>query len=136
MPQKRKFHKGVYDLNTNSPRFYEKLSLIAFEGSSLTLLGTLQYDAALNKGQGGFKMTDVGAIVAGGAKETLRYLIDQVQQWSTMKNVFIFFTGLFAALTVFSVYQRFQAYKVKAIRDKQLEQAKEAIKDIQPMPEN
>ena len=48
--QKRKYLKGVYDHAKKGAHFYEKLSLIAFEGSSLTLLGTLTYDQTLNKG--------------------------------------------------------------------------------------
>ena len=75
-------------------------------------------------------MTSVGAIVAGGAKETLRFLKEQVAQLSTLKNVFIFFTGIFASLTLFSLYQRHQARRVREIRDQQLEQARDAIRDI------
>ena len=47
-----------------------------------------------------------------------------------MKNVFIFFTGLFASLALFSLYQRYQAYKVRLIRVQQLERDRDAIKDL------
>ena len=45
---------------------HEKLSLIAYEGSCLTLMGLVRYDKFANNGEGAFKMTDVLSFVAGG----------------------------------------------------------------------
>lgn len=43
LKQKRKSSSSYNFINSRS-EFYEKLSLIAYEGSSLTLLGLVKYD--------------------------------------------------------------------------------------------
>jgi len=63
--------KSASDYNPINKRseFYEKLTMFAYEGSSLTLMGLVKYDKNANNGQGGFIMTEVGGFLAGGLKE-------------------------------------------------------------------
>ncbi len=64
LTQQRKVH-STFDLEKKRHSIYETVSLIAFEGSTLTLMGLVKYDAKLDQ----IKMTDVKGIVAGGFKE-------------------------------------------------------------------
>jgi hypothetical protein len=68
LPHKRST-KSTYDYQKKTTTYYEKLSLIAFEGSSLTLMGLVKYDPAANNGKGAFRMTDVSGFIAGGLSE-------------------------------------------------------------------
>jgi len=56
---------STFDLDKKRHSAYEVVSLIAFEGSTLTLMGLVNYDAKLDQ----IRMTDVSGIVAGGLKE-------------------------------------------------------------------
>jgi hypothetical protein len=47
---------------------------MAFEGSSLTLLGLLKYDPTALNGKGAFQMTQVAGFLAGGLKECKKIL--------------------------------------------------------------
>ena len=58
----------------HSTQFIEKLSYIAFEGSTLTFLGLLNYDTEQKK----FTMSKISAIIAGGAQECVKYLTDEL----------------------------------------------------------
>jgi hypothetical protein len=62
----------------NSPKvdWAENISLMALEGSSLTLMGTLAYNADTGK----LELTKVASFIAGGAKEAIRYLNDEIRQ--------------------------------------------------------
>lgn len=53
LPQKRKFSFEVIGEN-NQRRAYETLSLIAYEGSALTVLGLVKFDPFANNGEGAF----------------------------------------------------------------------------------
>ena len=44
----RRSTKYEYDSSKKKYTYYEKLSLIAFEGSSLTLMGLVKYDPTAN----------------------------------------------------------------------------------------
>jgi hypothetical protein len=57
--------ESVYDSTKRKTDYFEKVSLFAFEGSTLTLMGLVKYDAKTDQ----LKMTDVTGIVAGGFKE-------------------------------------------------------------------
>ena len=69
----RKYLKSEYDYQKRNTNFYEKLSLIVYEGSALTFLGMIEYNPGLNKGKGGFHMTKLAGIIAGGVKESLKF---------------------------------------------------------------
>ena len=68
--QTRKFWKSVYNFSKKSYDYFEKLSLIAYEGSGLTLLGFLEYNPQKNT----LRMTKLSGFVAGGLKESLSFL--------------------------------------------------------------
>ncbi len=61
----KRVSKTDYSFINKRQEFYEKLTLIAYEGSSLTLMGLVKYD----KAQGSFMMTNVGGFIAGGVSE-------------------------------------------------------------------
>lgn len=109
LPQKRKYYKGVYDHIKKSTEFYEKLSLFAYEGSSLTLLGTVSYDPA----QGAFKMTKLAGLVTGGLKECLRFFERKIQNIESLKHVLVFLTGLLGSITFIIMYQKFNGYRLR-----------------------
>ena len=41
---KRKYFKSTYDIQTKNINHYEKLSLITYEGTGVTLMGTVDYN--------------------------------------------------------------------------------------------
>lgn len=61
----KRVSKTDYSFINKRQEWYEKLTLVAYEGSSLTLMGLVKYDKAL----GCFKMTEVGGFIAGGVSE-------------------------------------------------------------------
>jgi len=70
----------------DSTRFVEKLSFIAYEGSTLTLLGILKYDTKLQT----FTLSSVSGILAGGAEECLRFVDEQIRDLKAAKAATIF----------------------------------------------
>lgn len=67
--RKRRFYKSVYDYNRKDTRNFDKLSLVAYEGSALSLLGMISYDPQTDS----FKMTQVSGFISGGLKEAIRF---------------------------------------------------------------
>ncbi len=63
-----------YDTYAKKLKFYEKVSFIAFEGSSLTLLGLVKYDPKADQ----IKMTDVSGFVAGSFKECKKIIMNEI----------------------------------------------------------
>lgn len=66
--------KRTYYINTNRMEYFEHISLMALEGSSLTLMGTLAY----NPNTGKLELTNVASFIAGGAREAMRYLKNEI----------------------------------------------------------
>ena len=65
---------SLYNSIQKKTEVYEKVSLIAFEGSSLTLLGLVKYDPVSDT----IKMTNVSGIVAGGFKECKKIIENKI----------------------------------------------------------
>lgn len=63
--KQKRVSKTDYSYVNKRTEYYEDLTLMAYEGSSLTLMGLVKYD----KAEGCFKMSDVGGIIAGGVSE-------------------------------------------------------------------
>jgi ABC-type Fe3+-siderophore transport system permease subunit len=76
--------------------------LIAYEGSSLTLVGLVSYNPETNK----FSMTDVLGFVGGGAKECFRMVEEQVSQWRMGRNLAAFVAGTLISVAVIMLYQK------------------------------
>lgn len=74
LSQKRKT-KSVYAMDKRKHQYYEAVSMIAFEGSTLTLMGLVKYDTEAKA----FKMTEVSGIVAGGLKECKKIMEHKIQ---------------------------------------------------------
>ena len=80
VPQTRKMSR-VYSLNSNSIKYVENVSYLVLEGSTLTMMGTLQYNADTGK----VELTKVASMFAGGAQEALRYLKDEIKSYSRLR---------------------------------------------------
>lgn len=74
LPQTRSLSK-VYYISTSRTDYFENISLMALEGSHLTLMGLLAYNSETGK----LELTKVSSIIAGGAKELIRYLNEEIR---------------------------------------------------------
>eukprot|EP00347_Sterkiella_histriomuscorum_P009177 403342224 len=83
LPQTRTLHRQLY-LNSGRIDWYEHISLMALEGSTLTMMGTLAYNSETNQ----LELTKVASILAGGAKEAIRYLNNEIKTMSQLRLVF------------------------------------------------
>lgn len=94
----------------DSTRFVEKLSYIAYEGSTLTLLGILKYDTKLQT----FTLSSVSGILAGGAEECLRFVDEQIRDLKAAKAATILgatVAVMIGAHIIKNLYQRLKKYR-------------------------
>lgn len=101
--QKRGTITSIYNAQNRSTTYYEHIKLIAYEGSGLTLLGTLSYDAETDT----FKMTDVASMLSGGFKEGMKYMQTQIATWKAGVIVMGTLTASLLFATGFMAYQRY-----------------------------
>ncbi len=87
--------------------------MIAFEGSSLTLLGMLKYDPAADNGKGAFQMTEVAGFLAGGAKECKKLIVKQITTYQGFLTLCGLLTGLFGLVSYFIIYNKTKKMLVK-----------------------
>ena len=73
LKQTRELKRTLY-LGSGRSEYFEHISLVALEGSSLTLMGTLAY----NPNTGKLELTNVASFIAGGAHEAIRYLKHEI----------------------------------------------------------
>jgi len=95
----------------DATRFIEKLSYIAYEGSTLTLLGILKYDTKLQT----FTLSNVSGIIAGGAEECLRFVEEQIRDLRAAKAASIFgasIAAMIGANIVLNLYRRWKKSRV------------------------
>ena len=91
----------------DSTHFVEKLSYIAYEGSTLTLLGILKYDSKLQT----FTLSNVSGIIAGGAEECLRFVDEQIRDLKAAKAATIIgasIAAMIGANIVLNLYRRWK----------------------------
>lgn len=70
---------------------WQDVSLLALEGSMLTVLGAVQLDTKTNNVQ----LTDVVSFVGGGLKESLYYLKENSLWYYSWRNVVLFLAAMF-----------------------------------------
>lgn len=117
LPHKRTT-KTIYEPTRKRTKYFERVSLIAFEGSTLTLLGLLKYEPTALDGKGAFQMTEVAGFLAGGLKECQRMLEKQVANLKGFLTLCGILTGLFGLISYFVIYGKISRYIV----NKRLEQ--------------
>jgi hypothetical protein len=107
LPQKTEISRQAPARFWDSTRFVEKLSYIAYEGSTLTLLGILKYDTKLQN----FTVSNVSGIIAGGAEECLRFVDEQIRDLRAAKAASIFGASIavvIGANIVLNLYRRWK----------------------------
>jgi hypothetical protein len=88
---------------------YDKLTLVAYEGSSLTLMGLVKYD----KAQGCFKMTEVGGFIAGGVSEFKKMIKMQIASTKSFLVLIGVLTGICGFFTGLILYKKYKENQMK-----------------------
>ena len=78
----------------------ELVKYIALEGSSLTLLGLVKYDAAKDR----FEMTELFSLLAGGIEEVKRCLGERIEVLNEASNSCLFVGGALLGIAVACTY--------------------------------
>lgn len=112
LKHKRKSSSDYNFINKRS-EFYEKLSLIAYEGSTLTLMGLVKYDKTAYNGQGGFKMTEVGGFLVGGLSECKRLINMEIADTKALLTVFGLLNGVCGLLIGLIIYNKIKARRME-----------------------
>ena len=110
LPQKTEISSSLPLRFWDTTRFVEKLSYIAYEGSTLTLLGILKYDTKLQS----FTLSSVSAMIAGGAEECLKFVDEQIRDLRAAKAATIFgatVAVMIGAHIIKNLYQRLRKYR-------------------------
>lgn len=130
--QHKRVSKTDYSFINKRQEFYEKLTLIAYEGSSLTLMGLVKYD----KAQGSFRMTNVGGFIAGGVSECKKLIQMQIADSKAFLVIIGVLTGICGLATGLILYKKYKERQMeKQIEQLQINQI-ERLKSIKQMPES
>jgi len=92
-------------------KYYEKVSFIAFEGSSLTLMGLVKYDAKTDQ----LRMTDVSGFVAGGFKECKKLIMKEINEIRAIGRIFGILTGVCGLVCGLILYSSYSEWRMKQI---------------------
>ncbi|TNV82339.1 hypothetical protein FGO68_gene10271 [Halteria grandinella] len=128
--RKRKFYKSVYDYNRRDSRNYDKLSLIAYEGSALSLLGMVEYIPQTDS----FKMTKVAGFISGGLRESLKFFDRQITEIRALWHLTAYLTGIFATITGFVLYSRYQKWRTELRMEQQRLEEEARFLSLKRMP--
>ena len=89
VPQKRQLSSVIY-VNNNRKEYFEKISYIAGEGTALTLMGIVTYDAKDNT----VKLTKLSGFLAGGIQECMRFMNERISFLQSVRNYVSIIGGL------------------------------------------
>ena len=102
---------SVFDIEKKRHSIYETVSLIAFEGSTLTLMGLVKYDAKIDQ----IKMTDVKGIVAGGFKECKEILKKDIMNQKVIGWIIGSLTAVCALVCGVMLYTKYTENRVNRL---------------------
>ncbi|CDW72844.1 mitochondrial ubiquitin ligase activator of nfkb 1 [Stylonychia lemnae] len=123
LTQSRSTHTQI---RLRSPRidYFERIQYMACEGTNLTLMGTVAYNASRNE----LQLTDVASFVAGGMKDAVSYLKKEINYYYNVRLWSAVASGFCLTILGLYVLSKITQSRMKAQTEIKKEQAQKLIK--------